>query len=96
MLEWRFSSAKQVMKTTITLRDDLLRRLKARAALRGESLGRYMEASLERALQEDENESEAPADWIGRLPSVSAEALEDLERVFTSEDFRRVDPEMWK
>ena len=34
------------MKTTLNIRDDLYRKAKARAALRGTSLGRFLEESL--------------------------------------------------
>ncbi len=50
------------MKTTISIRDELLRRLKARAALRGQSLSRHMEETLERSLREEEDRSESVAD----------------------------------
>lgn len=84
------------MKTTITLRDDLLRRAKARAALRGQPLRKYMEESLERALKEDEKRTADVGEWIDRLPRVSEEAVRELESVVTAHDFRPIDPGMWR
>ncbi len=84
------------MKTTISIRDDLLRRLKARAALRGQPLSRYMEETLERSLQKEEEHSQSVAAWVEDLPPVSPEALEEFESVVASDDFRPIDPEMWR
>ena len=84
------------MKTTLVLRDDLLRRAKARAALRGQPLRRYMEDSLERALQADESQSPLAGDWIRQLPAVSSGAVRELETVLGKSDFRAIDPDMWK
>ena len=84
------------MKTTISIRDDLLRRLKARAALRGQPLSRYMEETLERSLREEEEHTQTVEDWVENLPPVSTEALKEFESVVASEDFRPIDPEMWR
>ena len=84
------------MKTTIKLKDDLLRRAKARAALRGQPLAGYMEECLEQRLLKDEAQVGPLAQWIDSLPKVSAAAVADLEESLASEDFRQVDEEMWK
>ena len=84
------------MKTTISIRDDLLRKLKARAALRGQPLSRYMEEALERSLQEEDEHSGSVGNWVESLPQVSRAALNDLEAHLASNDFRRIDPEMWQ
>jgi len=84
------------MKTTLNLRDDLVRRAKARAALRGQPLARYVEEGLERRLIEDENHSTTAGSWLDSLPDVPPEATEALARTFDSEEFRQVDPEMWQ
>ena len=84
------------MKTTLIMRDDLVRRAKARAALRGQPLSRYVEESLERALQEDESSEVTVADWIESLPRISKQASKELNALFESNDFRSIDPDMWK
>jgi macrodomain Ter protein organizer (MatP/YcbG family) len=78
------------------MRDDLVRRAKARAALRGQPLSRYMEESLERALKEDENAPAAVGEWIESLPKVSASAVRDLKATLAKEDLREIDEEMWQ
>lgn len=84
------------MKTTISIRDDLLRRLKARAALRGQSLSRYMEETLARSLREDDEHDQSVAGWVEDLPPVSPEAIKEFESALVSDDFRPIDPEMWQ
>lgn len=84
------------MKTTVNIRDDIFRRAKARAALAGKSLSRYLEEALDRVLQEEEPDTRSWIEWAENLPPVSATALEDMERVLERADFRAVDVEMWQ
>lgn len=78
------------------MRDDLVRRAKARAALRGQPLSRYMEESLERALKEDEKAPATVADWIHSLPEIPKSAARDLKTALADKDFREIDEEMWR
>lgn len=84
------------MKTTVNIRDDILRRAKARAALLGQSLGRFMEESLQRTLQSDEPDNSPLSEWAAGLPDVSTDAIEDLDRALNAADFRSIDQEMWR
>ena len=83
------------MKTTLNVRDDLFRRAKARAALRGISLGRFLEESLERMLREGPQDSGSWSEWARQLPSVSEAAAADLRAAVADGELRVVDPEMW-
>ena len=84
------------MKTTIDVRDDVLRRAKARAALRGEPLSRFIEVSLERALRDEEPDSSSWADWALSLPPVPSKSIVELNETLRDADFRPIDPEMWR
>jgi hypothetical protein len=84
------------MKTTLILRDELVRRAKARAALRGQALSRYMEESLERSLREDEKEPATAAVWLSALPKVSQAATKELKAILATSSFRAIDEEMWR
>lgn len=84
------------MKTTLILRDDLVRRAKARAALRGQSLSRYMEECMEGALKRDEDTPTTMAQWIESLPRISRSAAAELEVALAKNDFREIDEEMWQ
>jgi hypothetical protein len=80
----------------LILQDELVRRAKARAALRGQPLSRYMEESLERSLREDEKEPATVAEWLTALPKVSKSATKDLKAALASSDFRSIDEGMWR
>lgn len=84
------------MKTTLILRDDLVRRAKARAALRGQPLSRFVEESLEDALKKDEASASSVGEWIEQLPRISRQASRELRSLFGKDDFRPIEPEMWK
>jgi len=82
------------MKTTLTLRDELVRKAKSRAALRGLTLSRYMEECLEKGLQE--TESSSVGDWLHTLPDTPDGSAEEVEAIIRSGDFEQIDPEMWR
>ena len=84
------------MKTTLNVRDDLYRKAKAQAALQGKSLGRFLEESIERMLQEDAQKAASFSKWAENLPLLSRQAVQDLENAFAVPDFRIVDKEMWE
>ena len=84
------------MKTTVNVRDDLFRRAKARAALQGKSLSRFLEESLERMLQESADDTVSWPIWAAELPALSEGAARDLRRLVEEPGFRDVDPGMWK
>ena len=84
------------MKTTIDVRDDVLRRAKARAALRGEPLSHFIEVSLERALRDEDPNSSSWADWALSLPPVPSKSVVELNETRRGADFRPIDPEMWR
>ena len=84
------------MKTTINLKDDILRRAKARAALRGQPLAHYMEECLEQKLSHDESLDGTLKEWINSLPKVSPDAISDLEKNISGDDFRAIEDDMWK
>ena len=84
------------MKTTLTLPDEIFRQAKARAALRGQSLGRFMEQSLVKALAENDETQTGVGPWRSSMPRVSPTAAADLEQTLAESDFRQVDEAMWQ
>jgi len=83
------------MKTTLVLPDDIFRQAKARAALRGQTFGKFLEQSLRRMLQEPEESSSQASLWVRQLPRVSPAAAAELEEAVNAPDFRQVDAAMW-
>jgi hypothetical protein len=55
-----------------------------------------MEEALVRLLYEEDEHSGSVANWVESLPKVSPEALNDFEARIASDDFRPIDPEMWR
>jgi hypothetical protein len=86
----------EAMKTTLTLPDEIFRQAKARAALRGQSLGKFMEQSLVKALTENDETQPGVGPWLRSLPRVSPTAAADLEQTLAESDFRQVDEAMWQ
>jgi len=84
------------MKTTLTLPDDVFRKAKARAALRGQTFGKFLEQSLQRSLSESTEQAAASNAWLLSLPHLPRDAATDLQRAVESADFRAVDQVMWQ
>ena len=85
-----------LVKTTLSLPDDVFRKAKARAALRGQTFGKFLEQSLQRTLSENEGQAAAANSWLLSLPRLPRGAAADLQRVVESADFRAVDQAMWQ
>ena len=84
------------MKTTVVLPDEIFREAKARAALRGQSFGKFLEQGLRRVLVESDVEtSSRTSSWLRELPPVSSIAATELQQVLSRPDFRPVDKSMW-
>ncbi len=84
------------MKTTIELDDELFRRSKAEAALRGQSLKDFFTAALREYLGEAGSSArEQPAGWRRVFGVADAAIIAPVDAVVT-EEFGRVDPDEWK
>ena len=82
------------MKTTVELPDELFRRVKAGAALRGESLKVYFREALERRLGLSEIADGEPG-WRRVFGHADAAAVAEVDAV-VERDFEEVDPEDWR
>ena len=84
------------MKTTIELNDELFRRSKAEAALRGESLKDLFTAALRDYLGETGRpHSHRPTGWRSVFGVADAAMVEQIDAAVGAE-FERVQPEEWK
>ena len=84
------------MKTTIELDDELFRRSKAEAALRGQSLKAFFTAALRDYLGETGTPSPArPTGWRSVF-GVADTAMVGPVDATVREEFGRVDPDEWK
>lgn len=84
------------MKTTLTLPDDLFRQAKARAVLRGQTFGRFLEQVLQKDLAATADQYSGAGEWMNSLPPLPRGAAADLQRVVETPDFRSIDRAMWE
>ena len=83
------------MKTTLVLPDDIFRQAKARAALKGQSFGKFLEQGLRQMLEKSDEAPSQASLWVRRLPQVSVAAAAEVEKTTSSPEFRQVDGAMW-
>lgn len=84
------------MKTTIEIPDELFRRAKAEAALRGESLKAFIGAAVAERLRAGPGGSVAPEPgWRAVFGRVEPEAAAEVDAV-VERDLEIVDPEDWR
>ena len=82
--------------TTIELDDELFRRSKAEAALRGESLKDFFTAALRDYLGEAGAPSrDRPTGWRSVFGVADASMVNPVDATVT-EEFGRIDPDEWK
>ena len=79
------------MKTTIHLKDDVARRLKSRAALRGQSLSKFMEETLEQKLAQDESTGHSLLEWVETLPVIPESIAKEIEETIAEAPFSKAD-----
>ena len=77
-----------LMKTTLTISDDLFRQAKAYAALRGQTFGNLIEQSLRKVLLDSTSSRDSSKHWVQDLPRLSAAAVADLDKAMNAPDFR--------
>ena len=82
------------MKTTIEIPDDLFRRTKATAALRGESLKDFITGALRERLDLQAGRTAPEAGWRSVFGRARPEEVEPVsERI--AEEFEQIDPREW-
>lgn len=82
------------VKTTLEIPDQLFRRTKATAALRGESLKDFVTAALG-AYLESESTPSISAGWRSVFGKAPQGATAEVDQILEDE-FERVDPDTWR
>jgi hypothetical protein len=85
------------MKTSLDIPEALLRKTKAAAALRGQTMKEFVAAALEEKLRrlEDRNASARPVGWRAVFGRARREHVRELDRI-VREEFSRVEPQSWR
>ena len=83
------------MKTTLEIPDDLYRRTKATAALRGESLKDFIADALKNHLERHASGGSAQRGWRTVFGKARREDVEAVDAV-TDAEFERIDLDEWR
>jgi hypothetical protein len=76
------------MKTTLEIPDDLFRRTKATAALRGESLKQFVTEALRSHLKQQAPGASSPPGWRSVFGQARPEEVEEVDAI-VAEEFER-------
>lgn len=83
------------MKTTLEIPDDLFRKTKATAALRGENLKQFVVEALRNHLERQTPGTDSPSGWRSVFGKARPEEVEEVTAI-VAEDLERIDPEEWQ
>lgn len=83
------------MKTTIEISDELLKRAKATAALRGESLREFISHALEARLASTSRPPSPRSGWRSVFGLVELKTIEHIDKLL-AEEFEYVDSTEWR
>jgi hypothetical protein len=83
------------MKTTFDIPETLLRKTKAAAALRGQSMKDFVRAALERQVRQGTEEESRPGGWKAVYGRGPRGAREEVDQVVERE-LSRVNPKDWR
>ncbi len=82
------------MKTTLEIPDDLFKRTKATAALRGESLKDFVTEALQAHLERRAT-GDSPRGWRSVFGQAEREEVEMVDAI-VGEEFERIEPDAWR
>lgn len=83
------------MKTTLDLPDRLYRQIKARAALRGQTIRAFFLDAVRDKLAADRTAAARETGWRAVFGKAKPGDVEEVQRIL-DEEFERIDPEDWK
>lgn len=83
------------MKTTLEIPDELYRRSKSTAALRGETLKEFVNTALEAHLRKVAQPTSENVGWRRVFGRASSDQVGEVDR-FVREEFERVDVDEWR
>ena len=83
------------MRTTVDIADSIYRQVKARAALRGQTVRAFLLEAINEKLSAENAPTSGPAGWRSVFGKAARRSIEDLQKEIDRE-FSRIDPEDWK
>lgn len=83
------------MKTTLELPDRLYRQIKARAALRGQTVRAFFLDAVRDKLAAERNSAARDTGWRAVFGKAKPSDVDDVQRILDRE-FEQIDPEDWR
>jgi hypothetical protein len=83
------------MKTTLEISDDLFKRTKATAAMRGESLKEFVTEALQEHLERQTGSGSSQRGWRSVFGQARREEVESVDTV-VAEELERINPDEWR
>ena len=83
------------MKTTLDVPDRLYRQIKARAALRGQTIKSFFLDAIRDKLAADAKATGKQSGWRAAFGAARPEDVAEVQRII-DEEFSRIDPEDWE
>jgi len=83
------------MKTTVEVPDSLYRQIKARAALKGQTIKAFFIDAIRDKLISEKSEPDNQTGWRAVFGAADPKDMAELQRVI-DEEFSKIDPETWK
>ena len=83
------------MKTTLELPDRLYRQIKARAALRGQTIRAFFLDAVRDKLAAERNAVARQTGWRAVFGKAKPADVDDVQRIL-DEEFEKIDPEDWR
>ncbi len=83
------------MKTTLEIPDDLFRRAKATAALRGASLKEFVTEALQEHLERQAPGVSSQLGWRSVFGQARPEDVDAVDAIL-AEEFKRIEPDDWR
>ena len=80
------------MKTTVEIPDSLYRQLKARAALRGQTIKDFLLEAVRAKLASDKTSSKGKTGWRAAFGAADPKDVAEVQRII-DEEFSQVDPD---
>jgi len=83
------------MKTTVEIPDTLYRQIKARAALKGQSIKDFLVEAVRAKLASDKGKRKGKTGWEAAFGTANPKDVAEVQRVI-DEEFSKINPDDWK
>ena len=83
------------MKTTVEIPDSLYRQIKARAALKGQTIKDFLVEAVRAKLASDKGKRKGKIGWEAAFGSANPEDVAEVQRII-DEEFSKINPDDWK